>query len=153
MKHLLSLALIFTLFQMGYSQQDLLLLKTSGKVVIGDTSQISTPGPYNLYVQNGVLTEKVKVAVKTLADWSDESFSQTPEISTVKASIESKSHLYNMPSAEQLVKEGYELQAMDAKILEQVEWLWQYTIKLSEENKNLKIELEKIKMKLDEEEK
>jgi len=44
--------------------QDVLLLKTSGKVVIGDTSLISTPGPYNLYVQNGILTEKVKVALR-----------------------------------------------------------------------------------------
>ena len=60
MKYLLSVALFFTFFQVCFSQQDLLLLKTSGKVVIGDTSQISTPGPYNLYVQNGVLTEKSK---------------------------------------------------------------------------------------------
>ena len=153
MKYLMSVVLIFIFFQIGSSQQDLLLLKTSGKVVIGDTSQISTPGPYNLYVQNGVLTEKVKVAVKTLGDWSDDAFTQTPEISTVKASIESNSHLHNMPSAAQLVKEGYELQEMDAKILEQVEWLWQYTIQLSEENKSLKKELQEIKMKLDQDEK
>ena len=127
------------------SAQDILLLKTSGKVVIGDTSAISTPGPYNLYVQNGVLTEKVKVAVKTTADWSDHSFSLTPSLEAVKASIAQNSHLVNMPSANELVKEGYDLQSMDARILEQVEWLWQHTIKLSEENKALKKELKNLK--------
>lgn len=138
------------LFISGLIQgQDILLLKTSGKVVIGDTSTISTPGPYNLYVQNGVLTEKVKVALKTALDWSDHAFEKTPTLQQVKSSIENNSHLHNMPSADELVKNGYELQVMDAKILEQVEWLWQYTLKLSEENKVLREELEKLKGHLD----
>lgn len=139
-------ALNFYLYSV--SGQDILVLKSSGKVIIGDTSQISTPGSYNLYVQNGMMTERVKVAIKSAADWSDDAFDNTPELRTVQETIESNSHLHNMPSAEQLVKEGYELQAMDAKILEQVEWLWQHTIKLSEENKALKAELIEIKAQL-----
>lgn len=148
MKYLFALIILFICVSNNFAQ-DLMILKSSGKVIIGDTSQISTPGPYNLYVQNGMMTEKVKVAVRSAEDWSDDSFDKTPQISDVKASIDTKSHLYNMPSADQLVKEGYELQAMDAKIVEQVEWLWQHTIKLSEENKALKEELEKIKAQLD----
>jgi hypothetical protein len=131
------------------SAQDLLLLKTNGKVVIGDTSQISTPGDYNLYVQNGVLTERVKVAIESTAQWSDHAFKNTPSLNSVKQSIEENAHLYEMPSAESLVKDGYELQEMDAKILAQVEWLWQYTIKLAEDNKQLKQELEMLKKKID----
>ena len=144
MKQLLLLSL-FILLSGLVKGQDIMLLKTSGKVVIGDTSIISTPGPYNLYVQNGVLTEKVKVALKTALDWSDGAFDKTPSIEQVKSTIDQHSHLYNMPSADQLVKEGYELQSMDAKILEQVEWLWQYTILLTEENQLLKQELKEIK--------
>lgn len=125
--------------------QDILLLKTNGKVVIGDTSQISTPGPYNLYVQNGVLTEKVKVALEETAQWSDHAFNYTPSLEQVKHSIENHSHLYQMPSAESLVQTGYDIQDMDAKILAQVEWLWQHVIKLSEENNRLKNEIEKIR--------
>ncbi|GLR17160.1 thiamine pyrophosphate-dependent dehydrogenase E1 component subunit alpha [Portibacter lacus] len=147
MKLIFAFVIVIVSFNIA-SSQELMILKSSGKVIIGDTSQISTPGPYNLYVQNGMMTEKVKVAVKSAADWSDDSFDKTPALNDVKASIDSKSHLVNMPSAEQLVKEGYELQAMDAKILEQVEWLWQHTIKLSEENKELKAELEDIKKQL-----
>ncbi len=143
---------LFISFLLGLTSfcvgQDLMLLKTSGKVVIGDTSIISTPGPYNLYVQNGVLTEKVKVAVKTTNDWSDNAFDHTPSLESVKESIRKNSHLYNMPSAGELVKKGYDLQSMDAKILEQVEWLWQYTIKLADENKSLKEEINLLKEKM-----
>ena len=144
MKRMLTLSVLLLISSWIYSQ-DILLLKTSGKVVIGDTSAISTPGTYNLYVQNGVLTERVKVALKTAQDWSDDAFKYTPSLEQVKTSIDQKSHLYNMPSAAQLVKDGYELKSMDARILEQVEWLWQYTIKLSEENQLLKKELKEIK--------
>ena len=122
------------------SSQELMVLKTSGKVIIGDTSQISTPGPYNLYVQNGMMTEKVKVAVKNASDWSDDAFNKTPELNEVKESIDQKSHLYNMPSADQLVKEGYELKAMDAKMLEQIEWLWLKVIELNKQIEKLKEE-------------
>jgi hypothetical protein len=125
--------------------QDILLLKTNGKVVIGDTSVISTPGSYNLYVEHGILTERVKVALENTAQWSDHAFSQTPTLEMVKKSIQDNSHLYQMPSASMLVKQGYELQSMDAKILAQVEWLWQHTIQLSEQNKKLRQEMEELK--------
>lgn len=127
------------------STQDILLLKTSGKVVIGDTSLISTPGAYNLYVQNGILTEKVKVALRNASEWSDDAFAHTPTLAEVDASIHKNSHLPNIPSAESLVKEGYELQSMDAKLLAQIEWLWQHTINLDAENKKLKLEIAEIK--------
>ena len=129
------------------AQDDILLLKTDGKVVIGDTTQITTPGNYNLYVQNGILTERVKVALKNATDWSDASFGKTPSLFQVKQSIEQNSHLINIPSAKEVVDDGYELQVMDAKLLEQIEWLWQYTIKLDEENKKLRSEIEALKAK------
>ena len=149
MKKHLFLSTICMLF-IGFSAQaqDIMLLKTSGKVVIGDTSLISTPGPYNLYVQNGVLTEKVKVALRDAAEWSDDAFDHTPSLQEVNKSIVNKKHLPSMPSAEVLVKEGYELKSMDAKLLAQIEWLWQHTIQLDKENKQLRKELEEIKKKI-----
>lgn len=125
--------------------QDILLLKTNGKVVIGDTSQISTPGNYNLYIQNGILTERVKVALKDSADWSDDSFDKTPTLQAVDQSIKTNSHLINIPSAEEVVNQGYELQEMDAKLLEQIEWLWQHMIEMKAENEALRKELEELK--------
>ncbi|MBK7223222.1 MAG: hypothetical protein IPH94_18515 [Saprospiraceae bacterium] len=135
-----SLQLLFLLLLTSQlvDAQEIMLLKTSGKVVIGDTSQITTPGNYNLYVQHGILTEKVKVSLKNTADWSDHAFMHTPDLGEVKKSIEQNSHLPQMPSAEELVKTGYDVTTMDAKLLAQIEWLWQYTLKLNEENEALK---------------
>lgn len=127
--------------------QNMLLLKTSGKVVIGDTAQISTPGNYSLYVQNGILTERVKVSLKSGAEWADDAFGKTPTAAMVRQSIDSASHLYQMPSANELVKNGYELKEMDAKILQQVEWLWQHVIALKAENELLQKEIKKLKSK------
>ena len=143
MKNVLIFFLFFLCQQL--CGQDIMLLKTNGKVVIGDTSQISTLGAYNLYVQNGVLTERVKVALKNSGEWKDDAFSNTPALDDVKRSIEKQSHLYGMPSADELVREGYELKSMDARLLEQIEWLWQYTIQLAEENKAMKDEIERLK--------
>lgn len=135
-----SLQLLFLLLLTSQlvDAQEIMLLKTSGKVVIGDTSQITTPGNYNLYVQHGILTEKVKVSLKNTADWSDQAFMNTPDLGEVKNSIEQNKHLPQMPSATELVKTGYDVTTMDAKLLAQIEWLWQYTLKLNEENEALK---------------
>lgn len=149
-KHLILPTLCLLLLSFSVQSQDIMLLKTSGKVVIGDTSLISTPGPYNLYVQNGVLTEKVKVALRDASEWSDDAFDRTPSLQEVDLSIKENSHLPNIPSAQALVKDGYELKDMDARLLAQIEWLWQHTIKLDEENKKLRSELDAIKKKLEE---
>ncbi len=148
-KHLIFPSLCLLLLSFGAQSQDVLLLKTSGKVVIGDTSIISTPGPYNLYVQNGILTEKVKVALRDASEWSDNAFDLTPSLEEVENSIKENKHLPQIPSAESLVRNGYELKAMDAKLLAQIEWLWQHTIKLDQENKLLRKELQEIKNKID----
>lgn len=133
------------LFVNATKSQDILLLKQNGKVIIGDTTQMTTPGNYKLYVQNGVLTEKVKVSLKNTAEWSDDSWKSVPKLSAVIASIQLKKHLVNMPSADSLVKEGYELKSMDAKLLEQIEWIWLHVIDLEKQNKALLIEVARLK--------
>jgi len=143
-KTFLTLFLIVVVLSHGKTQ-DILLLKTNGKVVIGDTTQITTPGLYNLYVQNGILTERVKVSLKESSDWSDDSFYHTPTLDQVEASIKEHAHLINIPSAQEVVDDGYELQEMDAKLLEQIEWLWQHMIELKAENEKLKKEIESLK--------
>lgn len=133
--------ILFVSFTFFLNAQEIMMLKTSGKVVIGDTAQITTPGNYNLYVQNGILTERVKVSLRSTADWADDAFVKTPSIVAVSESIKNNQHLVDMPSAADLVKEGYELKSMDAKLLTQIEWLWQHMIRLEEENKALKEKL------------
>lgn len=48
------------------------VLDIRGKVQIGgDINTYTMPIGYSLYVESGILTEKVKVAIKTTGDWSD----------------------------------------------------------------------------------
>ena len=143
----LQLTILFLFTALVVNAQEIMLLKTSGKVVIGDTTQITTPGNYNLYVQHGILTEKVKVSLKNTSDWSDQAFGNTPTLEEVKKSIEQDSHLPQMPAAAELVKSGYEVTTMDAKLLAQIEWLWQYTLQLSAENEVLKKRIKALEEK------
>jgi hypothetical protein len=116
-----------------------------GSMVIGDASTFtaSTPFPsgYNLYVANGIFTEKIKVAVKTSASWSDfvfdKSYKLTPLIE-LESYINKNKHLPGIPSADEVVKEGLDLAAMDAKLLQKVEELTLYMIEMKKENNELK---------------
>ncbi|MBK8819995.1 MAG: hypothetical protein IPN49_13250 [Saprospiraceae bacterium] len=148
MRNILTFILFVGAFLNSISAQEILLLKSSGKVVIGDTSQIMTPGDYNLYVQNGILTERVKVALKSSADWADHAFEETPKLRQVEESIQNHKHLFEMPSAETLVKNGYELKEMDARLLKQIEWLWQHVLILSKQNEEMAIKIEDLQKEL-----
>lgn len=151
MKVIVNFLLVYLFCITAISAQEILLLKSSGKVVIGDTSQIMTPGNYNLYVQNGILTERVKVALKSSADWADDAFDKTPTLSQVEESIAKNQHLPSMPSAATLVENGYELKDMDALLLQQIEWLWQHLLTVSKQNEAMAREIEILRKKLKEE--
>ena len=112
-------------------------LDVNGAVKIGDVD-INTPGDYNLYVEAGILTEKVKVAVKTESEWSDHVFEKDYELKPlekVEAFVTKNKHLPGIPSASAVVKEGIDLAQMDARLLEKIEELTLYTI---EQDKTLK---------------
>jgi hypothetical protein len=45
---------------------------SNGKIYIGNTTAYpTTTGNYRLYVEGGILTEKVKVALRNSANWAD----------------------------------------------------------------------------------
>ncbi|SFZ93274.1 hypothetical protein SAMN05216324_1053 [Chryseobacterium limigenitum] len=59
----------------------------------------------------------------------------------VEQHIQEKGHLPNIPSADEVVKNGINLGEMDAKLLEKIEELTLYSI---EQNKQIKSQSEKI---------
>lgn len=120
---------------------NMMRLTDTGKLIIGS---VPTPGDYNLYVENGILTEEVKVALNTSSDWSDDAFYNVPKIDLVESTIQEYSHLYGMPSAQELVAKGYSVTDMDSKLLAQIEWQWMYMIEVKKENKELKERIEKL---------
>jgi hypothetical protein len=109
-----------------------------GKVVIGN---VTTPGDYGLYVQKGILTERVKVAVATSADWADYVFAKEYKLKSInelETFVKENKHLPNVPSAEEVVKEGVDMAKMDAKLLEKIEELTLYVIQQQKEIELLK---------------
>ena len=60
----------------------LMSLLPDGKLKIGS---VATPGNYNLYVENGILTEEVKVALENTSDWSDDEFDNVPMVSKTRS--------------------------------------------------------------------
>ncbi len=121
-------------------------LDVNGSVRIGN---VSIPNNnYKLYVEKGILTEKVIVATHNTTEWADYVFEEDYDRNTteeVEAFIKCNKHLPNVPSAEDVNKKGVNMVEMDAALLRQIEELWLHVIELKKENVELKEELEAIK--------
>ncbi len=120
-----------------------------GTVVIGDVP-IPTTNNYKLYVGKGILTEKLKIAFSSDAvNWSDFVFDKNYKLlplDEVEAYIQKNHHLPEIPSAEEIYKEGLNVAQMDAKLLQKIEELTLYMIEMEKKNKDLQkriIKLEK----------
>jgi hypothetical protein len=101
----------------------------SGSMTIGTVS--SAPSGYHLYVQDGILTEKVKVAVSGSSDWSDYIFDKDYKLQTlseIAKYTKSNKHLPSVPSVEDVMKNGIDLGKMDAILLGKIEELYLYVI-------------------------
>lgn len=116
-----------------------------GHVQIGTVNNPSPNVKYRLYVEDGILTERVKVAVSTDAvNWSDYVFEpdyHLLHLDSVQQFTQQNCHLPGMPSADEVYKEGIDMAEMDALLLKQIEELWLQLFLLKEENQELKKQL------------
>ncbi|MCZ2140600.1 MAG: hypothetical protein LC096_04335, partial [Bacteroidia bacterium] len=120
-----------------------------GRVVIGTVA--SMPSGYKLYVKDGILTERLKVAVNGSGNWADYVFAEDYNLlplDHVEAFIKENKHLPNVPSAEAMAENGLDVATMDAKLMEKIEELTLYLIEMKKEIKALKAENELIKANL-----
>jgi acetyltransferase-like isoleucine patch superfamily enzyme len=119
----------------------------NGKVAIGSMGMnVATSYGYKLYVEDGILTERVKVALTTTGEWADFVFNKNyhlKPLAEVKTYIQENKHLPEVPSAEDIVKDGIDLAKMDAKLLQKIEELTLYIIDQQKEIDDLKKELKK----------
>lgn len=105
---------------------------------------------YRLIVQDGIITEKVKVALKSTADWADYVFEPSYKLMSlekVEEFVKENKHLPNVPSAEDMSKNGLDVSQTSAKLMEKIEELTLYMIEMNKEIKALKAENEKLKNK------
>lgn len=118
------------------------LLTDNGKFVIGNVDY--TASGYGLFVEGGVLTEQVKVAIKSTNDWSDYVFDAKYELMPLKLLekyIADNKHLPDVPSAEEVVTDGVNIAKMDATLLQKIEELTLYII---EQDKKINALQEKV---------
>lgn len=121
-----------------------------GGVIIG-TGITSFPVGYKLYVSDGILTEKVKVAIKNSAEWADYVFEKNYKLMSLtelEAFVNKNKHLPGIQSADQLVKEGgIDVSQMLSKQMEKIEELTLYLIQLKKENDEVKAKLTALENK------
>lgn len=104
-------------------------IRKDGIVVVG-----SVPVPnsnYKMIVEKGILTEKVRVAVSGTTDWADYVFADNYELkplNEVETFVKENRHLPDVPSADDVVKDGIDMAKMDAKLLQKIEELTLYVI-------------------------
>lgn len=105
-----------------------------GRVKIGDVNtQIDG---YKLYVEQGILTEKVKVAVKSSKDWYDHVFDKNytlMPLNKLEEYIKANKHLPGIQTTAEVMNEGLDLGKMNALLLKKIEELTLYTIELKKE--------------------
>ncbi|MEI8075650.1 MAG: hypothetical protein WCH78_12950 [Bacteroidota bacterium] len=119
-----------------------------GRVKIGEV-QTQYDG-YKLYVEQGILTEKVKVAIKDSKDWYDNVFApdyQLLSIQKLEKFITDNKHLPDVPTTEEVMANGLDLGKMNATLLKKVEELTLYMISLKKELDETKASLEELKNK------
>jgi hypothetical protein len=108
-------------------------LTLNGNMLIGDPGvvNISTATSYGLYVQNGILTSKVRVATVNSTNWADYVFApdyHLRPLNEVSSFINANHHLPDVPSAQEVQKDGVDLLQMNILLLQKVEELTLYLI-------------------------
>lgn len=130
-------------------------INKDGKVVIGNeliylyNNSNPAPGNYRLYVQKGILTERLKVSnIGDVTNWSDFVFNEDYELmplNKVESYIKANKHLPQIPSAEEVVTQGIDVAEMDAKLLQKIEELTLYVINQQKQIERQQNEIDKMR--------
>ncbi|GAB2560191.1 hypothetical protein [Spirosoma areae] len=102
-------------------------------VAIGPTCYtLTAPTGYNLLVEGGILTERLRVATKNGTNWADYVFSpgyRLAPLSEVQQYVRRHGHLSGIPSASQVAQEGIDVAQMQARMMSKIEELTLYVIR------------------------
>lgn len=118
-----------------------LVIKDGGNVGIGTTA----PGSNKLAVEGTIGARAVKVTLTS--PWPDyvftEKYSQI-SLANLEAFIAINKHLPNIPTANEVNRDGVDLGQMTTKLLEKIEELTMYVVELKKENDKNSEELRKL---------
>lgn len=123
----------------------------AGKVAIGTTNFASND--YKLFVETGIRTRKVKVDQANWADFVFEKDYQLPTLAEVEKYINTNKHLPDVPSADEVKKNGIDLGDNQSVLLKKIEELTLYIIEINKKLEKISAENESLKKKLETKEK
>ena len=105
--------------------------------------------PANKLDVNGIIHSKeVKVDMNGWSDFVFKKEYSLPTLQEVEKHITEKGHLENIPSEEEVLKNGINLGEMNSKLLQKIEELTLYMIEMKKENEKQNEEIEILKNKL-----
>jgi hypothetical protein len=116
-----------------FSNSGKLVMMNTGNVGIGEINPSS-----KLAVNGNITCKEVEVS---LTGWSDFVFDdqyRLPSLAEVGTYIEKNKHLPGIPSSEEMLKSGVKLGVMNAILLQKIEEITLYMIRLQDENEALK---------------
>lgn len=123
----------------------------SHNVYVGvSDSEISTipqnlKSAYSLFVKKGILSEDYSIA--PVSSWADFVFDNTYKLkplSEVEKYIQTNKHLPDVPSEEEVSKEGYSQHDLNKALLQKIEELTLYVIKQDKEINALKTKIDEL---------
>lgn len=123
-----------------------LFISAQGNVSIGT---LDAKG-YTLAVNGDAIFTKIKVKVNS--NWPDYVFASgyaLPTLSELAAYIQQYQHLPGVPAAETIQQEGLDVAEMNKMLLQKVEELTLYLLKMDRQNQELKKEVEALKAKIE----
>ena len=119
-------------------------INESGNVGIGTTN------PTNKLDVNGTIHSKeVKVDMNGWSDFVFKKEYNLPTLQEVEKHINGKGHLQNIPSEEEVLKNGINLGEMNAKLLQKIEELTLYIIQQEKKNSIQTLEIENSKNEIE----
>lgn len=114
------------------------LLTVNGSMLIGDPTKIvNLRQGHSLYVTHGLISEKITLAAANSINWADYVFDEKYKLQTlneIKKYIKENKHLPGVPSAKEVIEGGLDIAKIDAKLMEKIEELYLYVIRIQKEN-------------------
>src|ERR1700743_3117736 len=132
------------LLNISFAGSNKMVVMKGGNVGIGSTNP-----DQKLTVKGTIHSQEVIVDMNVLPDYVFKPAYHLPTLNEIKAYIDQNHHLPEMPSAEQVAKDGLSLGDMNAKLLKKVEELTLYMIEKDKEVKEQKQvnELQEVRLK------
>lgn len=117
-------------------------INSMGNVGIGTAA----PGSYKLAVEGTIGARRMKVTQGSWADFVFHPDYVLPTLQEVERFIKANRHLPEIPSAEEVEKEGLDVGEMNKKLLQKIEELTLYMIEVKKENNILRKRMDALEL-------